>query len=54
MTRRDGATDRLKTDHRLPARLPAGFFVSGDLNDASSNDIAGGELAFLCYGCRSR
>jgi anthranilate phosphoribosyltransferase len=28
--RRDGATDRLATDHRLPARQPAGFFVSGE------------------------
>jgi anthranilate phosphoribosyltransferase len=26
--RRDGATDRLTSDHRLPARHPAGFFVS--------------------------
>jgi anthranilate phosphoribosyltransferase len=25
--RRDGATDRLTTDHRLPARQPAGFFL---------------------------
>jgi anthranilate phosphoribosyltransferase len=28
--RRDGATDRLTHDHRLPARQPAGFFVSGE------------------------
>jgi anthranilate phosphoribosyltransferase len=28
--RRDGATDRLESDHRLPARQPAGFFVSGE------------------------
>jgi anthranilate phosphoribosyltransferase len=28
--RRDGATDRLANDHRLPARQPAGFFVSGE------------------------
>jgi len=26
--RRDGAIDRLASDHRLPARRPAGFFVS--------------------------
>ena len=30
--RRDGATDRLATSNRLPARLPAGFFVYGELH----------------------
>ena len=35
--RRDGATDRLTNDHRLPARHLAGFFVSGEISCPSSD-----------------